>query len=234
MKGRIEMKSNKNKIIDAIKTCFQKTRMSTLLLIFSVILFLVLAPISILLSTNYGIIYSLKLLIPICVFAVITVLTYNDKIKINHSKIISIMVFIFLAMYLYGQTVDCIFGKVGHIPFVEIIGGYNYKEEFYDSQGWQDFTDYCKYYYDSNADEKFKESDNYKKVENVDVSSIIEYFNVTERSMEMLNRSVEYDFDANVIDNQDYVYIKNNDLKNFSIYFYDMQRHILYYIHRNI
>ena len=226
--------STKDTKLNIIRTCFQKSRISTILLIFSLIVFAILAPIAVMLSTNYGIIYSLKLLIPIGVLTLITILTYKDKIKEKYSKIITIILFIILGAYLYRQTIDCIFGITGHIPFVEIIGGYNYKEEYYDEEGWQDFTDYCKYYYDSKADKKFKESSKYKKVENEDISNIIEYFYSMDRAMEMQDRADDYDFNIDSIDNKDYVYMKKSDIKNYSIYFYDIQTHILYYIHRNI
>lgn len=57
--------------------------------------------------------------------------------------------------------------------------------------------------------------------------------------MENQNRLSEYDFDISLINSGDYVHIKadkKNDLNyySYSIYFYDIETHILYYIHHNI
>ena len=55
-------------------------------------------------------------------------------------------------------------------------------------------------------------------------------------------KNIEYDFDVNIISDGDYFIIKtkNQDdswydlYDNYSVYFFDFESHILYYIHFNI
>ena len=96
----------------------------------------------------------------------------------------------------------------------QVLKGFSNCEEYY-SNGFQDYTDYCKYYYSK------KEDDNIKK-----------YFN--EFPSELMEDSSMYDFDFTKITEGDYYNIKedSND-DNYSVYLYDSDEHVLYYIHYN-
>ena len=122
-----------------------------------------------------------------------------------------------------------------------IIKGYYKKEEHFDPFATQDSVDYCKYYYTSEFDTIF--SNKYKKILQEDIPEIKEYFNVFKGWMEAGNRLVDYDFDANIIDDEDFclLYDKSDSIHAgyskfgyFSIHFYDTNSHTLYYVHANI
>ncbi len=119
-----------------------------------------------------------------------------------------------------------------------ILKGYYKSEEYWDKNGFQDYTDYCKYFYTAEDDEKFINQEQYKVLENNHIEEIISYFNNFRKQMENQSRMTEYDFDTNWINSGDYVHIKvdkASDLNySYSVYFYDIQTHILYYIHHNI
>ena len=71
-----------------------------------------------------------------------------------------------------------------------------------------------------------------------------EYFNKFKEWMDACDRLNVYDFDENIIDNNDFylLYDKSNHnnsieykkFEYFTIHFYDTNSHILYYIHANI
>ena len=120
-----------------------------------------------------------------------------------------------------------------------IWNGYYKLEEYRTENGFQDYTDYCKYFYTEKDDEKFINSKQYHVVENNNIENIASYFDNFKKQMENQNRLSEYDFDISLINSGDYVHIKadkKNDLNyySYSIYFYDIEAHILYYIHHNI
>lgn len=114
----------------------------------------------------------------------------------------------------------------------EVLEGYNNSEEYY-SNGFQDYIDYCKYFYKEGDDDKFEESSYYSVVTNGNIDDIKSYFDkFPYQSMEDSNK---YDFETNSINEGDYYCIKagsNND--NYSIFLYDINSHILHYIHYNI
>lgn len=124
-----------------------------------------------------------------------------------------------------------------------ILSGYYDSEEYWDKDGFQDYTDYCKYYYDSKYDNVFKRNSSYEKVEEKDIENLVGYFN--DFSKWMSNRNDEYDFDTKYITKGDYVAIKTKENEkignsyyekydNYTIYLYDIETHTLYYIHNNI
>ena len=112
--------------------------------------------------------------------------------------------------------------------------GYYKKEEFWDKEGFQDFTDYCKYYYEDKYDAKFAEDKYYTKVKEDNITEVVEYFEEFEHWM-LPKRANEYDFDKSQITIGDYVRIegKGKDI-SFNVYLYDIETNILYYIHNNI
>lgn len=116
--------------------------------------------------------------------------------------------------------------KKGQIP-----EGFHSCDEYY-SDGFQDYTDYCKYYYSKNDDEKFVESEYYSSVTKEDIGDIKEYFE--EFPYETMKDSSKYDFESGLITEGDYYSLQedSND-DNYSVYLYDSDGHTLYYIHYN-
>lgn len=117
-----------------------------------------------------------------------------------------------------------------------ILNGYYDSLEYWDNSSFQDYTDYCKYYYNSKDDNLFKNSGSYKKVRKEDINTLIGYFD--NFSNWVKNRDYEYDLDNSYITEGDYFIIKTKNYigkyDNYTVYFYDIETHILYYIHSNI
>ena len=88
------------------------------------------------------------------------------------------------------------------------------------------------YYYSKKEDEKFAESHYYSIVTKENIDNIKKYFN--EFPSELMEDSSMYDFDFTKITEGDYYNIKedSND-DNYSVYLYDSDEHVLYYIHYN-
>lgn len=114
----------------------------------------------------------------------------------------------------------------------EVLEGYSSCEEYY-SDGFQDYIDYCKYFYKESDDDKFEESSYYSIVTQENIDDIKNYFDqFPYQSMEDSNK---YDFETKNINEGDYYCLKagsNND--DYSLFLYDVNSHILYYIHCNI
>lgn len=122
----------------------------------------------------------------------------------------------------------------GYIGMNDVPRGYYEKQEYFDKEGFQDYTDYCKYYYTEEYDEKFAKNKDYSYVNEEDIPEIISYFEEFEGWM-LPERANEYDFDKSRITVGDYVRIDSEGIDiNFDVYFYDVETHILYYIHNNI
>ncbi len=154
-------------------------------------------------------------------------------------KILSIILTIVVALglgaaILVGTFLVILWLSQGHIGNNDPKYGYYKKEEYFDKEGFQDYTDYCKYYYEDKYDVKFAEDKYYTKVEEENIPEIIEYFEEFEGWM-LPERANEYDFDKSQITPGDYVRIegKGKDI-SFDVYLYDIETHTLYYIHNNI
>ncbi len=122
-----------------------------------------------------------------------------------------------------------------------ILDGYTDCEEHFDSDGFQDYTDYCKYYYgDSKTWDQFEQSSLYEPVgERIDL--VKGYFENMEDWMDTQERSDEFDFDPACITAGDYVYIDSeypengpNQYSNYDVYLFDVEEHVLYFVHNNI
>ncbi len=136
-----------------------------------------------------------------------------------------------------------IFGLTGCSKDRMILDGYNKSEEYWDKSGFQDYTDYCKYYYNDSS--LFKENAYYKLVKQTDIEELRGYFNNFYEWMKTSNRLNEYDFLNDYISEGDYFYIKTKEgekignsyygkYDNYTIYFFDTDQNILYYIHSNM
>ena len=121
------------------------------------------------------------------------------------------------------------------------------KNEFCTSGGFQDYTDYAKYYFTS---ANVVENKYLNKIQETDFAIINTHLDDFEGWIETIKDSepscevvVNYDFDREIIDVEDYIYIKSEErtwsdgfttLVNYNIYFFDTQTQVLYYFHNNI
>ena len=117
-----------------------------------------------------------------------------------------------------------------------IIKGYFKSEEYGDKYGFQHYLEYYKYYYNTAKDSDFDKL--YCKVNNTDINEIKLYCNDYKERMNKQNRLDEYDFNDNIIDENDYFILFDKSNRNFgkryekfyyyTLYFYDIGSHILY------
>lgn len=126
------------------------------------------------------------------------------------------------------------------------LGGYE-KEEFFTSGGFQDYTDYAKYYYTSVDVESNKY---FEKITGTDLTVINTHLDDFERWIETIKNGdpsnevvVHYDFDRGIVDTEDYFYIDSEEhiwedgstsLVRYNVYLFDTQTQIVYYFHNNI
>ena len=118
---------------------------------------------------------------------------------------------------------------------------------FFTSGGFQDYTDYAKYYYTST---KVTENKYLKEIKETDLETINTHLDDFEGWIEAIKNSesssevvVNYDFDRKTIDTEDYFYIESEkhtwsdghtSLVRYNIYLFDTQTQVLYYFHNNI
>ena len=120
--------------------------------------------------------------------------------------------------------------------------------EFYTCGGFQDYTDYAKYYYDP---VDFTDNEYFSIIEQSDIDALNEHLDDFESCIEAHGYNdasseivVNYDFDRSVIDHEDYLYIEsekydpwddgNMVFASYDVYFFDTQTNTLYYFHNNI
>lgn len=155
----------------------------------------------------------------------------KNKILIAILLILNI-VFIIGAIYFLKQN-----------TFSTIPKGYTAKEEYFDKNGFQDYTDFAKYTYSNK--EIITNNKQYRKITEKDIDEIKGYFEDFYKCMDAQNRLNEYKFDINTINEGDYVLIKTKEGKeignsqygkydNYSVYLFDSETLTLYYIHNNI
>ena len=122
------------------------------------------------------------------------------------------------------------------------------KMEFFTSGGFQDYTDYAKYYYDS---VDFTDNEYFAKIQDSDMDNLNNHLDDFEAWIETYRNGdpsreivVNYDFDRSLIDNDDYLYVEtewfdssddgNAVFASYDVYFFDVQTNTLYYFHNNI
>lgn len=129
---------------------------------------------------------------------------------------------------------------------VASLGEYK-NREFFTSGGFQDYTDYAKYSYTS---AEIIENKYLKKIQESDFTAISTHLDDFEEWIEAIKNSdasnevvVNYDFDREIIDTEDYFYIDSEEhawsdghtsLMRYNIYFFDTQTQVLFYFHNNI
>lgn len=125
-----------------------------------------------------------------------------------------------------------------------LIPEYISKESYYGG-GAQDYTDYSKYFYDDKSIKKFETHDKFDLVTKSNIEDIKIYFE--NFNIWVTNQSYyeKYDFDyQSQIKEGDYYYIvtkegeKNGNsvygkFDNYDVYYVDISKNTLYYIHSN-
>ncbi|MBR2934148.1 MAG: hypothetical protein IKB79_01015 [Oscillospiraceae bacterium] len=136
--------------------------------------------------------------------------------------------------------------KVFENPVIASLPKYDRSECYY-GEGFQDYTDYCKFYFpeDSNIVETLKENNYFRPATARDVEEVKSYFNNFEGWVKYEEYKDKYDFEADCIDTSDYFYIENKDTCEkyadypdkyaaYNVYFLDTQTKTLFFIHSNI
>lgn len=91
----------------------------------------------------------------------------------------------------------------------------------YYSNGFQDYTDYCKYYYEKQDDiiKEIKNNEYFKPVANADIGELQSYFDNFEGWLKYVDYKDKYDFQRNIIDTKDFFYIENNETyEKYAVY----------------
>ena len=118
--------------------------------------------------------------------------------------------------------------------------GFVEKEEHFQKGGFRDYTDYCKYYYASS--DPFENDDRFISVSEAGNDKVEEYFEDIRDWFKTENREDEYDFDSHSITDDDLVFIEKSEERdqsfgsrytNYTVFLFDKETNILYYIHNN-
>lgn len=106
----------------------------------------------------------------------------------------------------------------------------------YSDGGWGDFTNYSIYYFNAKSIKKFQKNTKYKKVTQSDIENIKSYFENFEEWLEWCDFKDKYTFNKDTqIKEGDYFYIYAlSGYDNYDLYYVDMEKYIVYFIHNNI
>lgn len=125
-----------------------------------------------------------------------------------------------------------------------ILPDYINKECYY-GKGIQDYTDFCKYYYNSHSITEFKNHSQFNKVKSSDIEKIRSFFMDFETHVENQEYYDRYDFDSQAqINEGDFFYITDKEGKSidnsyyekfdaYDVFYFDTEKCILYFIHSN-
>ncbi|MBR5342456.1 MAG: hypothetical protein IK149_01015 [Oscillospiraceae bacterium] len=119
---------------------------------------------------------------------------------------------------------------------LDIPSGFVSKEEHFDKNGFQDFTDYCKYSYPDSL--SFEQDPQYRMLTEGDLEEVRGYFDDFSKWMKTEHRLEEYDFDESCISEGDFAKIESeyghgHKYYIYTVYFFDTDSCTLYYIHEN-
>lgn len=160
-------------------------------------------------------------------------------VSINSRKMV-------IVLYLFVFVLSAASCKVPEDKVIVSLGEYE-NRVFFTSGGFQDYTDYAKYYYTSVevADNQYL-----AKIQENDLTAINTHLDDFEEWIEVLKDGdasreivVNYDFDRGIIDTEDYIYIDSEEyiwsdghrsFVKYNLYFFDTQTQVLYYFHNNI
>ena len=125
----------------------------------------------------------------------------------------------------------CSSGKMSGMPKYD-------KKECYYGDGAQDYTDYCKYFYNKDTIKQFENNTKFKKVSDSDLENIHSYFQDFKECIKEMEVYKNFDFDyKRQVKEDDYFYIVSKDgydkFGYYDVYYVDMTNFILYFIHTN-
>ena len=148
--------------------------------------------------------------------------------KSNIILYVSLLLLVFAILFLYYLLSDR-----------NVIKGYFKSETYGDKYGFQHYLEYYKYYYKPKNDADFYKL--YDKVNKENINEIKLYYNNFKERINKQNRLKEYDFNDNIIDENDYFILFDKNNRNFgknyakfyyyTLYFYDTSSHILYVLY---
>lgn len=154
-------------------------------------------------------------------------------------KIVLLLLLLILCAFFTGcdleKTVNKTINGILGLESVEdeyILEPYLKSEEYIDEEGFQDYVDFCKYYYNAEDDKLFINNKKYKKIEDKeDIESITVL--VTIYPSWATSHPEKYDFEIDKIKDGDYYAIvdKESTHNSYYLFYYDVTNHILYYLH---
>ena len=159
------------------------------------------------------------------------------KFKIKKWLIITLIVSVF--SFFFGCSTE---RKMSDIPEYE-------SKECYYGEGFQDYTDYCKYFYNSDSIKQFEYHDKFNIVTDSDIENIRSYFRDFEEFVKNQSYYDQYDFDCETqIKKDDYFYVftkegekreNRNDIvygkfQYYDVYYVDVENCVLYFIHSSM
>lgn len=161
-------------------------------------------------------------------------------------KFLIVLAAALISLFLIVILINHLFSKLFENPVIASLPKYESSDCYY-SEGFQDYTDYCKYYFpkQNTIIENLKGNKYFKPVNDNDVEEVKSYFDDFKGWVEYEDYKDKYDFKYEWIDTEDYFYIENKDTcekyKNYrdkyaayNVYFFDIQTKTLYFIHSNI
>lgn len=127
---------------------------------------------------------------------------------------------------------------------------YMTKETYFDKDGFREYTDYAKYYFDYVTAEDLDENEYFKKVTEADVHNLNSYYydfsGYWYGGMELIydDYKGKFDFKAEQIEEGDYYYVDTIEgepigdtyygkFDCYTVYYFDLENQTLYYFHNN-
>ena len=112
------------------------------------------------------------------------------------------------------------------------------KKECHYEKGFQDYADFCKYFYNEDSVKQFETHDKFSKVSGSDIPQIQAYFEDFKERIQDTEYYEKFDFDCLSqvkIDDCFYIYTKEGYEKfgYYDVYYVDMSKCMLYFIHSN-
>lgn len=157
---------------------------------------------------------------------------------ISVPRLVFLMALLFTAAAVLAACVDvgdAVIASVGKVT----------SKEFYSSGGFRDYTDYAKYTFE---DAKMENNPYFSPMTENTAGALNMYLNDFEEWVRVVSEnepdgglSAKYDFDRDLITEDDYVYINSTvtrtpmytSFDRYDIYFFDSETGVLYFFHNN-
>ena len=134
-----------------------------------------------------------------------------------------ILFFIIIFLILFSQYV------INIVSYHDMNIVDEYKKVAKCTDGFIDWHIFNVYYYDSNKDHIFTNNINYKVINNSNIDTVKSLFAKKYIFDNSKCKKIYNTFDINTITVGDYVVLNISEYDDFSVYFYDIDNHILYY-----